>query len=82
MSHEAAMLSCGGRSGLMLSDIGYIRCLGGLVDVIDSNELERDPQIAQAYLRRLDCAEKPGSAFPHPAQGARSSLLPRFLFER
>jgi hypothetical protein len=36
-------------------------------NVIDSNKVERDMQISLRNLRKLDCAGKPVSTFPHPA---------------
>jgi len=43
------------------------------VNVIDSNNLERDRQISSRNLHELDCAEKLASTFSHPALGV--SLL-------
>ncbi|MGP0059661.1 MAG: hypothetical protein ACLPID_10285 [Beijerinckiaceae bacterium] len=44
------------------------------MNVIDSNELERDMQISLRNLRKLDCAGKPVSTFPHPALGDKALL--------
>jgi hypothetical protein len=38
-----------------------------IMNVIDSNKLERDMQISLRNLHKLDCAGKPDSTFPHPA---------------
>jgi epoxyqueuosine reductase len=37
------------------------------MNVIDSKVSERDRQISSSDLRKLDCAGKPDSTFPHPA---------------
>ncbi|MGP0061416.1 MAG: hypothetical protein ACLPID_19260 [Beijerinckiaceae bacterium] len=41
------------------------------MNVIDSNNLERDAQISLRNLRKLDCAGKAAQrpTFPHPALG-------------
>ncbi|MGP0061126.1 MAG: sulfite reductase subunit alpha [Beijerinckiaceae bacterium] len=38
-----------------------------IMNVIDSNKLERDAQISLRNPRKLDCAGKPVPTFPHPA---------------
>ena len=38
-----------------------------IMNVIDSNKLERDMQISLRNLHKLDWAGKPVPAFPHPA---------------
>ena len=45
-----------------------------IMNVIDSNKLERDMQINLRNLRKLDCAGKAAQcpAFPHPALGIAS----------
>jgi hypothetical protein len=46
-------------------DFGLIQ--SKIMNVIDSNKLERDMQISLRNLRKLDCAGKPVPTFPHPA---------------
>ncbi len=46
-------------------DFGLIQSKG--MNVINSNNLERDRQISLRNLRKLDCAGKPVPTFPHPA---------------
>jgi hypothetical protein len=46
-------------------DFGLIQ--SKIMNVIDSNKLERDMQISSRNLRKLDCAGKPVPTFPHPA---------------
>jgi hypothetical protein len=38
-----------------------------IMNVIDSNKIERDMQISLRNLRKLDYAGKPVPTFPHPA---------------
>jgi hypothetical protein len=44
-----------------------------IMNVIDSNKLERDMQISLRNLRKLDCAGKPVPTFPHPALGTSAT---------
>jgi hypothetical protein len=56
---------CGSRSGLDRDDFGLNQ--SKIMNVIDSNNLERDMQISLRNLRKLDCAGKPVPTFPDPA---------------
>jgi hypothetical protein len=56
-------------------DFGLIQ--SKIMNVIDSNNVERDMQISLRNLRKLDCAGKPVPTFPHPA--LRRSRLPMRL---
>jgi hypothetical protein len=51
-------------------DFGLIQ--SKIMNLIDSNKLERDVQIGLRNLRKLDCAGKPVATFPYPVLGVRS----------
>ena len=56
------------KSGLDHDDFGLIQ--SKIMNVIDSNNLERDSQISSRNLLKLDCAGNPVPTFPHPALAA------------
>jgi hypothetical protein len=57
----------GGKQTLDHDDFGLIQ--SKIMNVIDSNKIERDMQISLRNLRKLDCAGKPVPTFPHPGLG-------------
>jgi TDG/mug DNA glycosylase family protein len=45
------------------------------IDVIDSQNSERDAQVGLRNLHKRDCAAKPLSTFPRPALGAQTACI-------